>query len=261
MKDWVNDSNCTGLSARKRGWMCYLRSAAVLLIAIGVLALANNAEAATIKVSFETSEGFPDPDGASFNGLTNAPAGVIDKWTSLPNENGQVFTLTIDHGPGGAGFGDEPAPLTGSQIGLGQSIGAGSGIVEVDLNNAAAAKWLGFYYANRGHFPPVLTVEYFGLDELSLGVDTYTGGWSGGVGVGLDFGYNPKFQLITPTASFQGVALSKVIVKSSPPDSFSNKHGSFSMEDLSLDVIPEPSSFTLIGLSGVLVVVLRRWNR
>lgn len=228
------------------------------LIIVGVLALASNARA--VVVSFETSEGFPDPDGTIFNGLTNAPAGVVDKWSSLANENSQVFELKIDQGPGGGGFGDEPAPITGSQIALNQSIGAGSAITEMDLNNGANLSLVSFYYANRGGYPPILTVDYYGLSETLLGSDTYTGPWVGGVGIGLGFGFEPKFQLLTPTAPFLGVALSKVVFKSSPPNPMSS-HGSFSMEDITLNAVPEPASFALMGLGGIAAVALRRWKR
>jgi len=73
---------------------------------VAVLVFAGSAQA--IVISFETSEGFPGGDGASFAGSAT-PAGTVDAWTPDVNTN-----VLIDKGPGGAGFGDEPLPLAGT---------------------------------------------------------------------------------------------------------------------------------------------------
>lgn len=228
-----------------------------LLIAVGVLALASNAPAAV--VSFETSEGFSGTDGSSFDGATSTPAGVVDKWTVLPGP--LVQRLDIDKGPGGAGFGDEPPPISGTQIALAGSNGSGTNnIVEMDLANGAGLSMQSFYYANRGGFPPTLKLDYYATNDTTLlGSDTFTGPWVGGVGIGLGFGFEPKFQLLSVSALYNTTAMGKVVMTSSPGNPAS--HGSFSMDDITLNVIPEPSSFVLMGLGGIVAIVLRRWKR
>jgi len=60
------------------------------------------------------------------------PAGVVTSWTLGGPGNSGTGDFEIDHGPGGTGFGDEPAPLTGLQIGL--SRGDGNGQLELAMN-------------------------------------------------------------------------------------------------------------------------------
>ena len=256
MKTLLGDK-CTQ-TVQLRRWGHSLLRPARLLVAIGMLALASNSAQAVV-ISFETSEGFPGTDGVTIIGAV--PAGVVTSWSTDVNTE-----LTIDKGPGGTGFGDEPAPISGTQIGL--SIvrsGTPSNQVTIDLNNAANLSFKSFWYANRGTFPPVVTVQYFGLNELSLGTDTFNSASEGlpnanykGVGVALNF--DPKFELLTTTAPFQGVAMSKVIITSGTSGTLG--HGSFSMDDITLNTaVPEPSSFALMGLAGIVAFARRRGKR
>jgi hypothetical protein len=218
MKKLVTDKGTP--REEQRTWAHSIIRPGRMLVAVGVLALAGSSALAAFVIDFETGHGFPGTDGASFNGLTNAPADVVNKLTSLPNNFGETFGLVMDHRQGEANIGDEPAPVSGTQITHMRStdrMGAGvvTAVVEKDLINSANLGFVRFWYANRGTFPPLVTVaEYFGLNELSLGFNTFTGAWAGGVGVGLDFGFNPKFQMLTTTDPFQGVTLSKMVITS-----------------------------------------------
>lgn len=187
-----------------------------------------------VRVSFETSEGFPDQDGGVIDG-TAFPAGIVDNW----GISGPIFNLQIDHGPGGdagtGGFGDEPDPVHGSQIALSRPGANGAHEVTMDLNNSANLTLEGFYYANRGAFPPQLTVEYFDPNEISLGTDIFTDGVAGTPGVGLGADFFPQFQLIEPSAQFQNVALSKLVFTSEGPTSGSS--GAFMLDEILFSVM------------------------
>ena len=128
--------------------------------------------ATAVTVSFETGEGFPDGDGASISG--SVPAGVVTGWSLTGDGNKGTGGFEIDHGPGGTGFGDEANPLTGSQFGLARGDDNGEIILTMDLDNAASNTLQSLYYANRGTYPPQLTLEYYGLDENLLGSDVFT---------------------------------------------------------------------------------------
>ena len=170
-------------------------------------------------------------DSDAING-TAFPAGVVDNW----DINGSVAELQIDHGPFDTGPGGEPDPVVGSQFALSNSGGNGAHVVIMDLTNSASLSLNSFYYANRGNFPPKLTVEYFDLNEQSLGTDEYTAGVDGGPGVGLATDYNPKFQLIEPSASFLYVALSKLVITSEHDDA-ANLGGAFMMDEMLLRAV------------------------
>jgi hypothetical protein len=251
MKTLVDDKCARKVEPRR--WANYLLRPARLLVAVGMLALSSSRTQAVV-INFETSQGFSGTDGAAFGGAT--PAGIVTSWGINANYN-----LQMDHGPGGSGFGDEPVPISGSQIGLVNPNASGvPAVLTIDLDNSANLSFNSFWYANRGTYPPVVKVEYFGLNELSLGTDTFTGAWAGGVGVGLDSGFNPKFQLLTATASFQGVAMSKVIITSDTSGTLGQ--GAFSMDDITLNAaVPEPSTFALMGLGGIVACACRRGKR
>lgn len=211
-----------------------------------VVVLVSNASA--VVIDFETSQGFPDGDATSFAGSSTT---YVDAWLNDVNTN-----ALIDHGPGGGGFGDEPNPISGSQIGLfsdNANTSPNTNGVTVDLVNASSLYLESFWYANRGTWPPEVTVEYFGLDEVSLGSESFSGSTDGGAGLGLNAGFGPEFDLVTvslPAAI--GTPLSKFTITSGTTGALA--HGSFSLDDITLvSTIPEPTTFALLGMATMLL--------
>jgi hypothetical protein len=193
-----------------------------------------------VRVSFEVSEGFSGTDGAVIEeldgtGIQALPAGVVDDWGAA----GDSGYFQIDRGPGGQGFGDEDDPVSGSQFALSApGFGQGEHIITMDLNNSTNLALESFYFASRANFPPKLTVEYFGLDEQSLGTNVYTTGVDDGQGVGLGPNQEPRFQLIEPTAQFLDVPLSKLIF-TSQHDDVANLNAAFAIDDILFHVVSE----------------------
>jgi len=132
-------------------------------------------------------------------------------------------------------------------------------VVTMDLTNSANLSLVSLWYANCGSFPPVLTLEYFGLDELSLGSESFSGGTDGGKGLGLNGVFAPEFDLVTVSLpAAVGTALSKVIITSTTSNTVNPGHASFILEYITLaTAIPEPSSLVLLGLAGLLITASR----
>ena len=188
-----------------------------------------------VLVSFETTEGFSGTPGNASDFTGQAfPAGVVDNWGLAGAGAG---FLQIDQGPAdGEGFGDEDDPVSGNQFALSSGSGNGEHILTMELNNGANLALESFWYANRGNLPPKLTVEYFGLNEASLGTDVYTTGVGGGIAVGVGPGFEPKFQLIEASAPFLNVPLSKLIF-TSEHDSVDNFGAHFAIDDILFSVV------------------------
>jgi hypothetical protein len=188
-----------------------------------------------VRVSFETTEGFSGTPGVASDFVGQAfPAGVVDNWGLAGAGAG---FLQIDQGPAdGEGLGDEDDPVSGNQFALSSGSGNGEHILTMDLTNSANLALESFWYANRGNLPPLLTVEYFGLNEASLGTDVYTAGANGGIAVGVGPGFEPLFQLIEPSAAFLGVPLSKLIFTSEHNDP-NNFGAHFAIDDILFSVV------------------------
>ena len=169
-------------------------------------------EPGDFRISFEASEGFSDTAGDTITGAV--PAGIVSSWSSSGSGSAE---WQIDEGQAdGEGFPEDDDPVSGEQFGLSRPIGNGEHIVEMDLVNAANLALDSFFYAYRGSSPHDLTVEYFDLNEVSLGTDVYNGGVDpNDPDDGLSQpGFLPSFEKVTPTASFLNKALSKVIFTS-----------------------------------------------
>jgi hypothetical protein len=191
-----------------------------------------------VRVSFEVSEGFSGTDGAVIaefedGTVTAVPGGIVDDWV-LSGAGAAYFQ--IDKGPGGQGFGDEDDPVSGNQFGLSTPQGNGPHVLTMDLNNSANLALESFYFASRGNFPPNLTVEYFDLNNQSLGTDVYTAGVGDGQAVGLGPNQEPRFQLLEPSAQFLDVALSKLVF-TSQHDNPANLTASFAIDDILFHVV------------------------
>lgn len=239
----------------RRTWRPSLLRAVSLLMAVGVLTLATSAQAAVI--SFETSEGFPAAQG-NIEGAA-LPAAFVDSLDSseLPNTDPGVVFVT--GASGNNPFGEGIGAVSGTQYGA--LNGAGSITLTIDLKNSANLSLDSFWYANRGSFVPGVTVEYFDLLEASLGTESFSGSTDGGAGLGLNAGFSPEFDKITVSLpAALGVALSKVTITSTTTSS--TGHASFFIDDISLTpVVPEPSSFVVFGLGGIVAFALRRGKR
>jgi hypothetical protein len=195
-----------------------------------------------VHLSFEASEGFPNQDGGVIRSPTvnTAVPNVVD---GFEINDTVVDTLQIDHGPGGKGNprpASEPDPIDGSQFALSRPGANGTNEVTIDLHNASKLGLAGFYYANRGSYPPKLTVQYYDTNENLVGENVYDAGVDGGPGVGLDAAFNPKFQFIKPSEPFQNVALSKIKLISAPPNPATGS-GGFAMDDFLL--VPGSGAF------------------
>jgi len=189
------------------------------------------------------------PDGPVLEKpLFSTNGGVVANWTvasvyenpvwtnprTVTTEARNLGTWFVDDGPGGLDINlgsvpsSAPAPVSGSAVaGFGGGMEGGVGYAYVgvmDLDNSQNLQLDSFYYANRGNGPPRLQVEYYANDpdETYLGMNTYAMGTdpdrdipnAGDQWVGVAANYEPKFQKITPSPVFQGVALGKVLFRS-----------------------------------------------
>lgn len=187
-----------------------------------------------VRVSFEENEGFPDGDGQRIDGSTALPSFV----TAITNLNPTSYSgLQVDHGPdnwaasqyGGGdvlccGALDEDDPIFGEQAAFMNPTGIGDGPasdakLEIDLDNDVGLSLASFWYAYRGNGSNSrVTVQYFGLDEQSLGSESFTGSPDGGVALGLGPEYEQDFDQIVvgngglPTV--RGTPMSKIIITS-----------------------------------------------
>ena len=205
-------------------------------------------EPGDFRISFEASEGFSNTAGDEVTGAF--PAGVVSSWSSGGVGSDQ---LQIDQGfADGQGFTDpfsapDLDPLSGEQFALSQPIGSGEHVITMDLENSATLSLDSFYHYYRGSTPHTLTVEYFDLNELSLGSDVYNGGVDpndpdDGL---MQPGDLPKWEQVTPTAAFLNKALSKVI--------FTSEHNgglgaAFALDDIVLSIVTaQDGDFDLDG--------------
>ena len=229
-------SKCWSL---KRGNSCFAVSAACCALVMFLIC----GSAAAVTVSFEAGEGFPDADGASIPGAGAVPGVVLSWEKGGPGHNNSPDRtddndFQIDHGPGGGGMGDEPNPLTGSQIALSRGDGNGAHQITMNLDPAGKYSLRSWNYANRGNVFPNATAHYYNLDGDLIGSNSWLRPRSGTPGLGLNAGWAPDFQKLTVSEQFQGVPLSKVVFgskqyKADPNDSGLGAH--FSMEDIVLE--------------------------
>ena len=203
-------------------------------------------EPGDFRISFEASEGFSDNSGDQITGAF--PAGVVSSWSSSGAGSAQ---FQIDEGRWDApnGTAEDDDPVTGEQFGFSNAIGNGDHIVEMDLVNAATLALDSFFFAFRGNSPHDLTVEYFDLNEQSLGSDVFSGDPVGNPNNPTDGiedgGFDPDFEQITPSASFLNVALSKVIFTSS---NTSGLGAIFALDDIVLSTVTTlPGDFNMDG--------------
>ena len=186
------------------------------------------------RISFETNEGFADEDGASIQG-TSIP-GALTNITVVDQVASGVEELQVDHGPGflgrtnfpgccGSDFPEtEPETIFGEQIAFMRPNGTGTGSfgIELDLLNSAELSPLSFWFAYRGNGSAnTVTVEYFDLNEQTLGTETWFGSTDGGTQLGTDNLAYPEFDKLivgsgsqTALPTVVGVPLSKMIITS-----------------------------------------------
>ena len=202
-------------------------------------------EPGDFRISFEASEGFPDNPGddivAGFDPGVD-PNGIGSIITSWSGSGSGFAEFQIDQGfADGQGFTDPLSapdldPLSGEQFALSRPSANGEHVITMDLENSASLSLDSFYHYYRGSSPHTLTVEYFDPDELSLGSDVYNGGVDpNDPDDGLSQpGSLPKWEQITPTASFLNVALSKVIITSSHDGGLG---AAFALDDIVLSIV------------------------
>ena len=235
------------------------------------------------RVSFETSDGFFDADGKTFTEnsgfmpVTTIPEGFstvpgIDSITGADADGGNGYdNFQVDHGPAflcagrecqasTTGFElptSEPDPIHGEQIiivnssGISPKTSVGNLQLDFDLDNDAQLAPDSFWFGYRGNGYPRVLVEYFGLDEVSLGTETWLGPIDGGIGLGLDEETNPDFDKLVigqgsenALPNVAGVPLSRMIITADSTTNTVGHHASFELDNMlfvcTTGVCPEP---------------------
>ena len=188
--------------------------------------------------------------------------GIIEHF-SIADNLGQISRVAIDHGPGcgiedgQAGYcipSSEPDPVHGGQMILVNSSGDRNALdeaftLEIDLDDNAQLSPVSFWYSYRGNGSmQSVDVEYFDLNNQSLGIESWDGSQVDGVALGMNAKYLPKFDKIVigegskaPLPTVKGVPLSKMIINSThniPSNNCGSEfspapcHASFAMDDL-----------------------------
>ena len=194
-------------------------------------------EPGDFRISFEANEGFSNTAGDEITGAF--PAGVVTSWSSGGVGSDQ---LQIDEGfADGVGFTNPLSapdidPLNGEQFALSKGIGNGEHVITMDLENSATLSLDSFFHYYRGSSPHTLTVEYFDLNEVSLGSDVYNGGVDANDpddGL-MQPGSLPKWEEVVPTAAFLNKALSKVTFTSAHSGGLG---ADFALDDIVLSIV------------------------
>ena len=131
-----------------------------ILLKAGGIALV---EPGDFRISFETSEGYPDVAGSSITAVSdpNGIGGIVTSWSA---SGAGSDDLNIDEGfADGVGFTDpfsapDIDPLNGEQFALSRPSANGEHVITMDLENSASLSLDSFYHYYRGSSPHTLTV-------------------------------------------------------------------------------------------------------
>jgi len=213
---------------------------ALLSVVFGVA----GAAAETVVINFERSQGFPAaaPSDSGRGEFTDRATnnGLVTKWT---NESKAKNRWSIDDGPGGQRYPDAPKPMSGTQIAYLGEGGAGVNAGALHLDRKRQACMVSFYWAWRGNGNPrpggdaYLEVEYYDLFGKLIGREVFHGG--------IGDQWQPKFSLAKVGEKYSSVPLSKVVFKGTPPTP-DKWHGTFFLDDITLNLKPATEMLTLI---------------
>ena len=211
----------------RRTWiaLCTIGCCLLLLLAHGP------ASAAPVLVSFEPGEGYGAP-GTSLNSA--GPFGPTTLWTNVALNNFFVADATAPDSVTNPG-----AALTGVQYAHSQSTGNGEEILRMDLDVTQNLSLTSWNYANRGSFAPHARIDYYDIAGNLIGTNSYTNPVDGtGPGTGLAPNFDPEWDLLTPTAPFQNVPLSRIDFRSrqyNQDDTVVGLGSAFYIEDILLE--------------------------